>query len=72
MYQSLQAKVSSIIHHDSWRWPRLRNRATQLIIRHTPMDFLPASDREDQVIWTPHSGGSYTVHSAWDAIRLLS
>ncbi|KAI8561976.1 hypothetical protein RHMOL_Rhmol04G0382500 [Rhododendron molle] len=47
-----------------WRWPRLRNRVTQEIIRHTPPNLRPDSLREDCVVWVPHPSGKYFVPSA--------
>lgn len=51
--QSLMAKVSSIIHQGSWRWPRTKkNPSIKSIIAHTPVDFLPnVNCTPDSVVW---------------------
>lgn len=58
--RSLQAKVSSIIYPGEWHWP---------ILRQTPPDFKPNCSRDDYVVWLPHPSHTYSVASAWEAIR---
>lgn len=65
MRRSLTAKVSSIIHNG----PRGRNRITLKIMEQTPSALLPNKDQEDNVKWLPHSSESFSIKSAWEAIR---
>lgn len=67
--RSLAAKVSSIIVHNNWRWPRPRNRITQEIIEHAPADLLPHVEREDRVVWILTQNGEHFSRSSWDALR---
>ncbi|XP_058216962.1 uncharacterized protein LOC131327851 [Rhododendron vialii] len=61
--KSLLSKVSFIIHNGAWRWPRQRNRVTQFIVVHTPVDSQPNCLHEDSVVWLPHPSG-FSVFSA--------
>ncbi|KAG5535897.1 hypothetical protein RHGRI_023618 [Rhododendron griersonianum] len=67
--RSLNAKVSSIIYHGGWRWPRLRNAAICEIIANTEGGLLPDISKEDEVVWTLTPNGCYSVKSAWMALR---
>lgn len=64
-----RAKVSSIIDHGSWKWPRQRNRRIMDIIRHTPDGFLPNPSLPDKILWTLTLDGQFTTKSAWEACR---
>ncbi|KAI8534468.1 hypothetical protein RHMOL_Rhmol10G0092200 [Rhododendron molle] len=70
--RSLHATVSSIIHNDSWRWPRCRHPIIRKIIEHTDPNLTPHVDNEDSVVWTLTASGSFSVNSAWQALRSKS
>lgn len=66
---ALRTKVSSIIVHGEWSWPRQRNRSIMEVMRHTPSNFLPDPSVKDKVVWTLSADGIYSVKTAWEACR---
>lgn len=69
---SLNAKVSSLIHNGTWKWPRGRRRITQEIKDNTPEGFLPVVIEDDSMIWCPSNSSIFTMKSVWAAIRSTS
>lgn len=69
MWTALLAKVSSIIQNGEWRWPRERNRAIMQIMRSAPSNLRPNTGVDDSVIWIPASNGTFSVKTAWEALR---
>ncbi|KAI8531703.1 hypothetical protein RHMOL_Rhmol11G0156500 [Rhododendron molle] len=67
--KSLHATVSSIIHNGTWRWPRMRLPIVREIVASTDPNLIPYVDREDTVTWTLFENGSFSVRSAWQALR---
>lgn len=67
--RNLLAKVDTIISAQSWQWPRGRNSVTGEILRATPPHFIPHPSQEDTVIWNLTPNNSFSIKSAWNAVR---
>ncbi|XP_011008594.1 PREDICTED: uncharacterized protein LOC105113923 [Populus euphratica] len=62
---SWASMVSNIIHGSCWNFPNI----LELESTWNTITFNPHLAREDQLIWTGHHSGEFTIKSAWELIR---
>jgi hypothetical protein len=66
---SVNAKLSSMIHHKAWNWGHTRSDDLVTTLSRLPMiDF----DEFDKAVWISSKLGSFSLANAWDQIRLRS
>ena len=63
------AKVSSIIHNGTWRWPPT-NSPDLLTLKQTEMSPDPGCSSLDVIRWKPSPSGTFTTQSTWKALRV--
>ena len=63
------AKVATIIDGSSWSWPPAQSAALLQLACSLPLDCVPCSTREDEMVWHDDPRGVFSVRSAWEALR---
>ena len=63
------AKVATIIDGSSWSWPPAQSAALIQLARSLPLECVPCSTREDELVWHDDPRGVFSVRSAWEALR---